>query len=79
MMDPLKHCELYKDQGCSHVDGILCEVETCGESIEYYRWKGQGLPKHSETELRQALEFAERKGWNVKAALKKINGGMRCR
>ncbi len=27
--DPLKHCSFYKKYGCSHVDGYLCNVETC--------------------------------------------------
>jgi hypothetical protein len=33
--DPVKYCELYKDSGCSHVDGMLCEMETCKERLEY--------------------------------------------
>ena len=31
--DPLKYCRLYKEQGCSHVDGFLCNVDTCRERI----------------------------------------------
>lgn len=27
--DPVKSCIVYKSQGCSHVDGMLCEMETC--------------------------------------------------
>lgn len=26
-LDPLKHCGLYKEKGCSHVDGLLCPCE----------------------------------------------------
>lgn len=33
--DPVYNCELYKDKGCAHVDGFLCDVRTCEESIEY--------------------------------------------
>ena len=29
MKDPVKHCEVYRCEGCVHVDGFLCEVETC--------------------------------------------------
>lgn len=27
--DPIKHCELYKDCGCSHIDGIICDYPEC--------------------------------------------------
>ncbi len=27
--DPVKHCDVYKCEGCSHVDGYLCDMETC--------------------------------------------------
>ena len=27
--DPVKHCEVYKTKGCSHVDGCLCDMGTC--------------------------------------------------
>ena len=27
--DPVRHCDVYKEQGCSHVDGFLCDMETC--------------------------------------------------
>ena len=34
-IDPVKHCEVYKKEGCSHVDGYLCEPDTCRELSEY--------------------------------------------
>ena len=27
--DPVTHCELYIKEGCSHVDGFLCDMDTC--------------------------------------------------
>lgn len=27
--DPLKSCNVYKEQGCSHVDGMLCNTKEC--------------------------------------------------
>ncbi len=27
--DPLTYCHYYKKYGCSHVDGYLCNVNTC--------------------------------------------------
>lgn len=35
MKDPIKHCSLHKDQGCSHIDGFLCDFETCSMRIDY--------------------------------------------
>lgn len=33
--DPLKHCILYKEKGCCHVDGYLCDVDKCNMLKEY--------------------------------------------
>jgi len=33
--DPLRDCSLYKNEGCSHVDGFLCEVSSCEMLKEY--------------------------------------------
>jgi len=35
MDDPVKCCILYKDFGCSHVDGYLCNVDDCLMRLEY--------------------------------------------
>lgn len=35
MKDPVKHCDLYKDEGCAHVDGFLCDFDTCPMRLEY--------------------------------------------
>jgi len=29
--DPVKCCEIYKTIGCSHVDGLICDMKTCKE------------------------------------------------
>lgn len=29
MNDPIKHCPVYKDHGCAHVDGYLCDYPNC--------------------------------------------------
>jgi hypothetical protein len=41
--DPVKHCELYKDDGCSHVDGFLCDYETCEMRLEYMELQKKNL------------------------------------
>jgi hypothetical protein len=33
--DPVKHCNLYKEDGCAHVDGILCDFDTCSMRVGY--------------------------------------------
>lgn len=33
--DPRKHCSLLRDEGCTHVDGYLCDTRTCEEKIAY--------------------------------------------
>lgn len=33
--DPCKSCNLYKEQPCSHVDGFLCDFESCNMRINY--------------------------------------------
>lgn len=27
--DPVKHCDVYKKEGCAHVDGMLCDMDKC--------------------------------------------------
>lgn len=27
--DPVKRCEVYKSEGCAHVDGLLCNIKDC--------------------------------------------------
>ena len=34
-MDPVKHCDVYKEDGCSHVDGYLCDFETCDIRLKW--------------------------------------------
>ena len=34
--DPVYSCEVYKKEGCSHVDGFLCDMEKC-EILESYK------------------------------------------
>ena len=36
--DPVKHCIVYKEFGCAHVDGMLCDFETCSIRNEQELW-----------------------------------------
>ena len=33
--DPVVHCEVYKKEGCAHVDGLLCDMPTCSILEKY--------------------------------------------
>lgn len=37
--DPVKHCEVYKTEGCSHVDGYLCDFKNCNIRLEHELWE----------------------------------------
>ena len=43
--DPVKHCRLYKDEGCSHVDGMLCDFPKCDMNDKYCKEHGIESPK----------------------------------
>lgn len=34
--DPVKHCNVYKRVGCSHVDGPLCNMKSCDIVVKEY-------------------------------------------
>ena len=33
--DPVFHCEFYKKNGCTHVDGYLCDMPSCEIRADY--------------------------------------------
>lgn len=33
--DPVKQCPVYKDEGCTHVDGYLCDYPKCSIVEQY--------------------------------------------
>lgn len=35
MNDPVRGCEVYKNNGCSHVDGYLCDYPDCSIRKNY--------------------------------------------
>ena len=32
--DPVLHCNVYKTVGCTHVDGMLCNMKTCDVKVQ---------------------------------------------
>ena len=40
--DPVYHCPVYREEGCSHVDGMLCDFPNCQIYHEYmgHKWVG---------------------------------------
>lgn len=41
--DPVKHCEVYRGIGCTHVDGYLCDMETCDIRQKFLLEKNSGV------------------------------------
>jgi hypothetical protein len=33
--DPVHYCTVYKNYGCSHIDGLYCDMDTCSILDEY--------------------------------------------
>lgn len=54
--DPVKHCEVYREIGCTHVDGYLCDMETCGIREKFLLEKNfvdpLGAPENKKLEKR---------------------------
>jgi hypothetical protein len=44
--DPVKLCEVYKCEGCSHVDGYLCDMRTCDILEKFLQEKNLGISKN---------------------------------
>jgi len=38
-MDPVRHCVLYKEDGCAFVDGPLCDFPRCSMRKAYVKEK----------------------------------------
>jgi len=52
--DPLYVCDVYKDKGCAHVDGFLCNTETCYELRQYRNSKVFKI-KHKQNDERKNI------------------------
>ena len=33
--DPVQYCEFHRDNNCVHVDGYLCNADTCNTRTDY--------------------------------------------
>ena len=48
MNDPVKGCDVYRNIGCSHVDGFLCDYPDCSILKEYkMKHEDRALPLHT--------------------------------
>ena len=54
-LDPVKNCELYLKEGCSHVDGMLCDFPDC-EMNKILKPKNQCQRKQKESVMRSPLK-----------------------
>ena len=37
--DPVAHCPVFKNIGCAHVDGMICDMKTCNILRSYKEQK----------------------------------------
>ena len=37
--DHVKTCKVYRTRGCAHVDGFLCDPDTCRDKLELDLWE----------------------------------------
>lgn len=50
--DPVYNCKLYTDEGCSHVDGFLCDFPKCSMLKEYLE---EGMTIKDDEQFRKDL------------------------
>ena len=43
MNDPVEHCDVYRLEGCAHVDGYLCDFEKCDIRLGWAEKKNLGI------------------------------------
>ena len=43
LSDPVRYCEVYRDIGCTHVDGYLCDMRTCDIRQKFLLEKNSGV------------------------------------
>lgn len=67
--DPVTGCQLYKDLGCSHVDGFLCDYPNCSMNNEHILQNNCHHP-HQIKKIRFGCEIIKcedcRKNLNIK-------------
>ena len=57
--DPMTSCDVYRKEGCAHVDGFLCDVEKCDILESYTK-----LPQINKVGLLDALaEYFKKFQW----------------
>lgn len=40
--DPVYSCRVHKEIGCAHIDGMLCDMKTCGILEQYLKEQPTG-------------------------------------
>jgi hypothetical protein len=50
--DPVKLCQVYRIAGCAHVDGPLCDMRTCGDTVQLtispWKVESENVDQHEE-------------------------------
>lgn len=63
--DPLKHCDVYKKQGCTHVDGFLCDVRTCDILHDFRKANEFAVPEKQKTFFEKLKETFSKKSTSI--------------
>ena len=68
--DPVTHCELYIKEGCSHVDGFLCDMNTCDMRQKFLNGMLKDLQSVEDQyvvgTLEDAEEFSKKRNYPLK-------------
>ena len=56
MKDPVLFCEVYKQVGCAHVDGYLCNYETCDMRKDFNKQYSEKYDAYYDEETGEWLE-----------------------
>ena len=60
--DPVYSCEVYNSQGCSHVDGFLCDMATC-DILKKHKLESGYFRLQINPEIVVCLDGSDVHGW----------------
>ena len=62
--DPVMQCELYAKEGCTHVDGFLCDMDTCDIRQKFLNGTLESTEDQYEVgTLEDAEEFSKKRNY----------------
>lgn len=65
--DPVMHCELYSKEGCTHVGGYLCDMNTCDIRQKFLNGTLKSVEDQYEVgTLEGAEEFSKKRNYPLR-------------